>query len=170
MKTRTLPIVAVISLAVASLYPGSAMAQSATEREVNELEQKMNAAYAANDLRTYFGYYSKDFTQWLPEGRTDLPQYEKMWTKFIKSGGAVESDEISDMHIQTGPSGDTAVASYLLHVKPVLQRERSPTRCFRSRMSGSSAMEPGRLPTCTIHTRPRKNSYFTLRSIYEWFL
>jgi ketosteroid isomerase-like protein len=117
MKTRTLPIVAVISLAVASLYPGSAMAQSATEREVNELEQKMNAAYAANDLRTYFGYYSKDFTQWLPEGRTDLPQYEKMWTKFIKSGGAVESDEISDMHIQTGPSGDTAVASYLLHVK-----------------------------------------------------
>jgi ketosteroid isomerase-like protein len=40
-----------------------------------------------------------------------------MWTKFIKSGGAVESDEISDMDIQIGPSGDTAVASYLLHVK-----------------------------------------------------
>ena len=93
------------------------MAQSAAEREITELEQKMNAAYAANDLPTYFAYYSKDFTQWLPEGRTDLPQYEKMWTGFIKSGGAVESDEISDMHIQIGPSGDTAVASYLLHVK-----------------------------------------------------
>ena len=77
----------------------------------------MNAAYAANDLPTYFAFYSKDFTQWLPEGRTDLPQYEKMWTGFIKSGGAVVSDEISDMHIQIGPSGDTAVASYLLHVK-----------------------------------------------------
>ncbi len=117
MKSRTLFIVAVISVAVASLYPGAAMAQSATEREITELEQKMNAAYAANDLPTYFAYYSKDFTQWLPEGRTDLPQYEKMWTGFIKSGGAVESDEISDMHIQIGPSGDTAVASYLLHVK-----------------------------------------------------
>ena len=117
MKSRTLFIVAVILLAVASLFPGAAMAQSATEQEINELEQKMNAAYAANDLPAYFGYYSKDFTQWLPEGRTDLPQYEQMWTKFIKSGGAVESDEISDMHIQIGPSGDTAVASYLLHVK-----------------------------------------------------
>jgi len=35
MKSRTLLIVAVISLAVASLYLGSAMAQSVTEREVN---------------------------------------------------------------------------------------------------------------------------------------
>ncbi len=117
MKSRTLFIVAVISMAVASLCPRAAMAQSATEREITELEQKMNAAYAANDLPTYFAYYAKDFTQWLPEGRTDLPQYEKMWTGFIKSGGAVESDDISDMHIQIGPSGDTAVASYLLHVK-----------------------------------------------------
>jgi ketosteroid isomerase-like protein len=117
MKSRTLFIVAVISVAVALLYPGAAMAQSATEREISELEQKVNAAYAANDLPTYFSYYSKDFTQWLPEGRTDLPQYEKMWTGFIKSGGAVESDEISDMHIQIGPSGDTAIASYLLRVK-----------------------------------------------------
>ena len=50
------------------------MAQSAAEREITELEQKMNAAYAANDLPTYFAYYAKDFTQWLPEGRTDLPQ------------------------------------------------------------------------------------------------
>lgn len=117
MKSRTLFILAVILLAVASLYPREAMAQSAAEQEITELEQKMNAAYAANDLPTYFAFYSKDFTQWLPEGRTDLPQYEKMWTGFIKSGGAVVSDEISDMHIQIGPSGDTAVASYLLHVK-----------------------------------------------------
>jgi len=28
----------------------------------------MNAAYAANDLPTYFGYHADDFTQWLPEG------------------------------------------------------------------------------------------------------
>jgi ketosteroid isomerase-like protein len=117
MKSRTLFILAVILLAVASLCPRATMAQSAAEQEITELEQKMNAAYAANDLPTYFAFYSKDFTQWLPEGRTDLPQYEKMWTGFIKSGGAVVSDEISEMHIQIGPGGDTAVASYLLHVK-----------------------------------------------------
>jgi hypothetical protein len=71
MKSRTLFILAVILLAVASLYPGAAMAQSAAEQEITELEQKMNAAYAANDLPTYFAFYSKDFTQWLPEGRTN---------------------------------------------------------------------------------------------------
>ena len=54
MKSRTLFIVAVILLAVASLYPGAAMAQSAAEREITELEQKMNAAYAANDLPDVF--------------------------------------------------------------------------------------------------------------------
>jgi ketosteroid isomerase-like protein len=40
-----------------------------------------------------------------------------MWTDFIKSGGRVESDDISGMEVQMGPSGDTAVASYLLQVK-----------------------------------------------------
>jgi ketosteroid isomerase-like protein len=90
---------------------------SQAEKEVLDLEQKMNASYAANDLPSYFAYYSPDFTQWLPEGRTDLPQYEKMWTAFIKSGGGVESVQLSDMHVQIDPSADTAVASYLLRVK-----------------------------------------------------
>jgi ketosteroid isomerase-like protein len=90
---------------------------SQAEKEILDLEQKMNAAYAANDLPAYFAYYSPDFTQWLPEGRTDLPQYEKMWTAFIKSGGGIEFAQFSDMHVQIDPSGDTAVASYLLHVK-----------------------------------------------------
>ena len=91
--------------------------QSQAEKEIIDLENKMNAAYAANDLPTYFAYYADDFTQWLPEGRTDLPQYKKEWTAFIQSGGKVESDQISDMHIQVSPSEDTVVASYLLHVK-----------------------------------------------------
>lgn len=96
--------------------PGVAQ-QSQTEKEIRELEDKMNMEYAANDLAAYFAYYPDDFTQWLPQGRTDLPQYEKEWTAFIQSGAKVESDQISDMHIQVGPSGDTVVASYLLNVK-----------------------------------------------------
>ena len=112
MRSRSLFLVVLLAVAARS-----AVAQSATEREINDLEQKMNAAYAANDLPEYFAYYDPDFTQWLPEGRTDLPQYEKMWTAFIKSGGGVESDQTSDMHVQVDPSGDTAVASYLLRVK-----------------------------------------------------
>lgn len=90
--------------------------QSETEKAIRDLEDKMNAVYAANDLPSYFAYYADDFTQWLPEGRTDLPQYKKMWTAFIQSGGRIEAAQPSDMHIQIGPSGDTVVASYLLHV------------------------------------------------------
>ena len=40
--------------------------QSSAEKEILDLEEKMNAAYAANDLPTYFAYYADDFTQWLP--------------------------------------------------------------------------------------------------------
>src|ERR1700682_35876 len=85
--------------------------------EIRRLEKQMNEAYQANDLPRYFGYYADDLTQWLPEGRTDLPQYKKSWSEYIAAGARVQSVDLSDMHIQVDPSGDTAVASYLLHVK-----------------------------------------------------
>jgi ketosteroid isomerase-like protein len=112
---KMLSAVAVV-LATLMSVPCSAQ-QSETEKRILDLEQKMNAAYAANDLPAYFAYYAPDFTQWLPQGRTDLPQYEKMWTSFIHSGGKVQLAEPLDMHLQVNPSGDTVVASYLLHVK-----------------------------------------------------
>lgn len=113
MKQSFFAVLLAVSSAAAMPCPAQ---QSQVEREILDLEQKMNAAYAANDLPTYFAYYANDFTQWLPEGRTDLPQYKKQWTEFVRSGGKVESDKISDMHIQVSPAGDTVVASYLLNV------------------------------------------------------
>lgn len=104
--------------------------QSQTEKEILDLENKMNAIYAANDLANYFPYYAADFTQWLPEGRTDLPQYKKEWTAFIQGGGRIESNEISDMHIQVGPTGDTAIASYLAHVKTRSQKGKISDETF----------------------------------------
>jgi ketosteroid isomerase-like protein len=91
------------------------------EEEVRALEQKVNADYEANDLPKYFSYYAADFTQYLPEGRSDLPAYKKEWTEYIGSGNRIVKVEISDMHIQVGPSGDTAVASYMLHVRTHLK-------------------------------------------------
>jgi len=107
-------VVVIVSIAFA---PRCVAQESATEKEIVDLENKMNAIYAANDLPKYFEYYAPDFTQWLPEGRTDLPEYKKEWTAFIQGGGRIESNEISDMHIQIDSSGDMAVASYLAHVK-----------------------------------------------------
>ncbi|MGA9507702.1 MAG: nuclear transport factor 2 family protein [Candidatus Sulfotelmatobacter sp.] len=120
MVNRSVLAVLLSLVSFAFVIPGVAQ-KSETEKEILALEDKMNSAYAANDLPTYFAYYADDFTQWLPEGQTDLPRYKKEWTEFIRSGGKIESDQISDMHVQVGPAGDTVVASYLLHV-----RTRSP--------------------------------------------
>ena len=84
---------------------------------IRRLETDFNAAYFANDLDKYFGFYSDDAILWFPEGRSDLPAYKKEWTEFIKSGGQIQSGALSDLHIRFSPRGDAAIASYLLHVK-----------------------------------------------------
>jgi ketosteroid isomerase-like protein len=103
-------------MASAVLFAQSTTKQSAPEKEVLEVEQKYNAAYAANDLPAYFSYLAPDFTQWLPGGRTDKEQYQTSWTRFIQNGGKVLSADFTDMVIQVSPAQDSAVASYLLHV------------------------------------------------------
>lgn len=94
---------------------------ASVEDEIKDFEQRANAAYQANDLAKYFSFYATDFSQFLPEGRTDLAQYRKDWTAYIGEGNRVQKVEISDMHIQVGPSKDTAVASYILHVRTKLK-------------------------------------------------
>lgn len=94
---------------------------ASVEDEIKDFEQRANAAYEANDLAKYFSFYATDFSQFLPEGRTDLAQYRKDWTAYIGEGNRVQKVEISDMHIQVGPSKDTAVASYILHVRTKLK-------------------------------------------------
>ena len=104
-------------LTVTLLAAIPAAAQSAVEQQIRDVEQQYNAAYAANDLPKYFSFLADDFGQWLPSGRTDKASYQTSWTKFITGGGKVLSAELSDVQIKVGPGEDTAVASYLLHVK-----------------------------------------------------
>jgi len=122
MKQRIVVSVAVFLVFLLALILGRANGRSETpEQEVRNFEQRANAAYEANDLPKYFSFYASDFTQYLPEGRTDLAAYKKEWTDYIGEGNRVEKVQLSDMHIQTGPSGDTAVASYILHVPTKLK-------------------------------------------------
>jgi len=122
MKQRIVVSVAVFLVFLLALILGRANGRSETpEQEVRNFEQRANAAYEANDLPKYFSFYASDFTQYLPEGRTDLAAYKKEWTDYIGEGNRVEKVQLSDMHIQTGPSGDTAVASYILHVRTKLK-------------------------------------------------
>jgi ketosteroid isomerase-like protein len=106
----------VLALAILTL-PQKALAQSAVEKEIKVLEERVNAAYAANNLPEYFSYYTADLTQWLPDGRKTLDEYKKEWTEFISGGARIKGASISDLQIHVGAAGDTAVASYLLQVR-----------------------------------------------------
>ena len=84
--------------------------------DIRQLKEEFNAAYAANDLDKYFGYYTADATFWFPEGRTDVPRYKKMWSEYLKSGAGIKAASLSDMHIRFNPHGDVAIASYVLRL------------------------------------------------------
>ena len=122
MKPARLMISALLLIVPIAYLALQAKPQPASvEDEIKDVEQRANAAYEANDLPKYFSFYAADFSQFLPEGRTDLAGYQKDWTAYIGEGNRVQKVELSDMHIQVGPSNDTAVASYVLHVRTKLK-------------------------------------------------
>jgi ketosteroid isomerase-like protein len=96
---------------------GGAGAASKTEEEIRALEQKMNDAYAKNDLQTYFSYYAMDFVQWLPEGRSNLDTYKRQWMAYVSAGNSVQAAEVRELQLRVAPGEDAAVASYILYVK-----------------------------------------------------
>ena len=69
MKASTLYSCALLFLGL------SALAHAGPKADITQLEQDFNAAYAANDLDKYFGYYSDDAVLWFQNGRTDIPSY-----------------------------------------------------------------------------------------------
>lgn len=122
MKPARLLVAALILFLPMAFLAASAKPRPASaEEEVRDIERRVNAAYQANDLPDYFSFYASDFSQFLPEGRTDLDAYKKSWTAYIGEGNRVQKVKISDLHIQVGPNNDTAVASYILHVQTKLK-------------------------------------------------
>ena len=91
-------------------------ARAKTEEQVKNAVLGSNIAYAKNELPVYWTFFAPDLTQWLPEGRVDLPTYKKQWEAFVKGGGRVEQADVADLVVQLSPSGDSAVASYRLTV------------------------------------------------------
>jgi ketosteroid isomerase-like protein len=89
---------------------------SAAAQEVRAFIATYNAAYGRNDLDAYFRSFAPDLTQWYPEGRVDLPSYQASWRKYIGAGNRLDGVEVRDLQVQVGPSGDAAVATYVLRV------------------------------------------------------
>lgn len=90
------------------------------------LEAEVNRAYAANDTKTYFGFYADDLRALFPDGPSTLAAYRTDWEKMIKAGGKVEHFTYTDMHVQMAPGADAAVASYVADVK-VIGPDGKPT-------------------------------------------
>ena len=97
----------------------SAPTLASPKADIRQLEQDFNAAYAANDLERYFGFYTDDAVMWFQDGRTDTPSYKKMWADYLKTGAAIKAGTTSDMHIRLSPRGDVAIASYLLRLTTI---------------------------------------------------
>jgi ketosteroid isomerase-like protein len=114
-----------------ALASASTAARADTRADIDRLEKDFNAAYAANDLDRYFGYYLDDAVLWFPEGRTDVASYRKMWTAYIKSGAQLKSAELSDYHVKISPQGDAATASYLLRVKTLEANKKLTDEFFQ---------------------------------------
>jgi ketosteroid isomerase-like protein len=105
----------VSSLLLLLLFPAAPQTEK-VEGEVRKLEVEFNQAYERNQLDQYFSYYADDVTLWFPSGRETLEGYKKDWYALIGGGGGVEKNALSDLKVQIGPSGDSAIATYAVEV------------------------------------------------------
>jgi ketosteroid isomerase-like protein len=119
MRTKLVIVTALVCVAL--FHTNRLLGQEINpEQEIRSLEQKFNAAYAANELDVYFSYYAPDMIQWLPEGRTDLPGYKKDWTSYIAAGNRVEAADVLELEVKVSPNRDAVVAAYILRVRTKL--------------------------------------------------
>ena len=117
--TLTAAALALAATGSAASAPATAnAAPAAAEKEVADFIRTYNGYYERNDLDAYFGSFDPSLTQWWPTGRVGLKDYETMWRRGFAKGGGVSKAVVSDLQIQVGPSGDAAIATYLLTVTP----------------------------------------------------
>ncbi len=109
-------LVVVLALLSQAASATAQPAAAAAEQEVRAFIAAYNADYGRNDLDAYFRAFAPDLTQWFPQGRVDLPSYQASWRKYIGAGNKLEQVEVRDLRVQVGPSGDAAVATYVLRV------------------------------------------------------
>jgi ketosteroid isomerase-like protein len=106
-----------LTLIAAAGPVAEAATASAVEREIAQLEQEVNAAYAANNLDKYFSYYADDLVAIFYNERWTLARYKQDWPKYIKAGNAVVSVKLSDMIVRLSAAGDVAVASFQVELR-----------------------------------------------------
>jgi ketosteroid isomerase-like protein len=121
-----------LSIALACFALSAAAATpSPPEQEVLALEKAFNAAYLANDLPAYFGYYADDLVALFPEGRTTLAAYRKEWTEYVNAGNRLTGNTISDLQARASPAGDEVTCSYTVAVRTHLSDGKTTNELFQ---------------------------------------
>lgn len=113
---KTLAVVFGSLLATAPRAWGLEASGSAAD-EVRAQVVAFNRAYELNELESYFDHYCEDATMWINTEFVSVSAYREDWSTLIGAGGAVLQNTVSDISIQTGPGGDSAVASYRLEIE-----------------------------------------------------
>jgi ketosteroid isomerase-like protein len=112
----------IVSLAMAGMLVTAsgprAQQPAKAEQEVRDAVKQIVAAYAENDIAKYFAFYAPDMTVLRATGRWTTQGYQDRWKQVVDGGGGVASADVVDLQVQVSPSGDSAVASYQMPVKP----------------------------------------------------
>ncbi len=124
MSKRLLPLLliplAALLVAAASPKPAASGDKDRTLAEIRDFEGRFNKTYESNDVKAFLDFFTDDMTQVWQEGRMDMPEYRIFWPGEIDKGRRVLEVRTADMAIHTGPSNDSAVASYRIFVKEKL--------------------------------------------------
>ena len=104
-----------LSICLLLAISGYAYGQN-VEATIRDATVEFNRAYENNELDKYFSYYADGATLWFTSGWVELEDYKSDWYELIAGGGGVEEARVSDLKIQVGPGGDTAIATYVADV------------------------------------------------------
>ncbi len=119
-STALLAAALAAGLAAAGCARGSAaLSREQAIAEVRDVVERFNKAYESNDLESYWSFYAPEMTQFYPQGRLDLADYQAYWNQHVAEGNRLTEVKIEDLVIHPAPSGDAAVAHYRIFVRTV---------------------------------------------------
>lgn len=88
-----------------------------TRAEIRAFVEEFNKAYESNDLEKYWSFYAPEMTQFYPQGRLDLADYQAYWNKHVGEGNRLQEVRLEDMVIHVGPSRDAAAVHYRVFIR-----------------------------------------------------
>jgi ketosteroid isomerase-like protein len=134
-EERNMQRTKILVLLVATLASFSAFADhhGKTAAEVEAAVRAFNAAYAENEVETYFSYYADDVSIYFYGARQDVNAYHDLWAEEVAAGYAVQANELSDLRIQVLADGAVAIASYFVATKSLpVDGEQVSVKAFES--------------------------------------